>query len=147
MTTGTKILIGTVAALGIAALFAFSKKTRTTAKKVVGRIADIGDSMTSTPDAMDLQKGSGDVQHILQLQQLLNELHDAVKYINSKCGTPWLTYPGKMPGVSGVFDDATEKAMQFYLGRATIDLEYLNAIREKIAKYEAGNKCKYPLSY
>lgn len=146
MTTGTKIVIGTAAVLGITALFAFNKKSKAAVKKFFGTIV-AGVSSSDTPDDADLQLGSGDVQHVLQLQGFLNELHTAVKHINGKCGITWPVYTGTMPGVSGVFDNATESAMTFYLGRKTIDLDYLNMIRTKMAKYQAGDKCKYPLSY
>jgi hypothetical protein len=145
MTKGVKILIGVAAVGGVALLFAFRKKGVPAVKKV-GKIV-IPDSSATTPDNSDLQKGSGDVQHILQLQGLLNELHQAVIYINEKCRTQWGLYQGTMPAVSGVFDDATENAMQFYLNRKTIDLFYLDEIRIKLARYEVGDKCKYPLAY
>lgn len=146
MTTAVKILIGTGIALGGVALLAFHKKTKETVKKVVGKIF-VGDSATDTPGGDDLQKGSGDVQHILQLQQVLNQMHTAIIYINGNCGIQWPVYRGLMPGVSGVFDDATAKAMQFYLNRETIDLSYLDEIRIKLARYNAGDRCKYPLSF
>lgn len=146
MTKTVKIVIGISAALSVIALFAFSSKARTTAKKAVSKIL-VGDSSTATPNNQDLAKGSGDVQHILQLQQLLNELHTAVQYINANCGIQWPLYGGRLPDVSGIFDDTTQAATQFYLARATVDLDYLNDIRAKLNKYQSGdNKCTYPLS-
>ncbi len=147
MTKATKIIVITVGLLGVASLFAFSAKARSSAKKAVGKIIDIGDTSATTPSGGDLAQGSEDIQHILQLQQMLNELHAAVQYINKNCSMSWALYPGNPLQVNGVFDMATEKMLQFYLNRQTIDLDYLNEIRNKLNQYQSGDKCKYPLSY
>lgn len=145
MTKGTKILIGVVATLGVTALFAFHKKSKAVVKKV-GKLV-IGDSSIGTPDNADLKKGSTDAQHVMQLQQALNQIHAAAQYINSKCGgIKWAVYPGGTLPVNGSFDSNTAAASQFYLNRQEVDLDYLNSIREKLSKYQAGDKCKYPLS-
>lgn len=142
MTTGTKILIGTSLIIGIASLFAFRKKI----SKQWGKIF-IPDSSGVTDIGDMLRKGSKDEQHVDQLQNILNEIHAAAKYINSKCGITWGVFPGDALRPDGVFDDKTERMLQFYLNRKEIDLEYLNEIRSKLAAYQKGDKCKYPLSY
>lgn len=145
MTTGTKILISTIAGIGIISLFAFRKKVVPAVKKV-GKLF-IADSSTTTADDGILKKGSTDEQHIEQLQAALNEIHNAAKYITASCNVWWPINAAGILQENGVFDDRTATACQFYLNRKEVDLDYLNDIRNKLSAYRAGDKCKYPLSY
>lgn len=137
-------MVGVLAAAGL--LLAFTKKGKKITKKV-GKLV-LPDSFTSTPEGESLKKGSADEQHVMQLQQVLNSIHAAAQYINKTCGTmQWGVFPGGLADVSGTFDDKTAQMSQFYLNRQEVDLDYLDEVREKIRKYNAGDKCKYPLSY
>lgn len=147
MTRGVKILIGVAGLLGITALFAFHKPAQTAVKKLVGKIPFIGDTSPATPGDAPLMTGSADIQHIMQLQQALNDIHTAAVNINKNCKTiSWGVNPGGILQVNGVFDDKTATAAQFYLNREQVDLDYLDMVRTKIDKWRQGDPCIYPLS-
>lgn len=147
MTTGIKILIGGLSLAAVVGFLGFTTKGKAIVKKAGSLL--IGDSSATTSDNSGILKaGSDDVQHIMQLQDVLNALTTSIQYINKNCGVdPWPVYPLGTLQVNGVFDASTSAASQFYLNRTEVDLDYLNQIRAKIAASNAGSdKCVYPLS-
>lgn len=148
MKSGKAILITlvlVVAGTGIAYAF------RTKKKQAIKGSVSIGDIEIGQEEGV-LKKQSTDEQHIMQLQEVLNALHQAAFYINNNCGgIKWGYMSGSLPGgkivnESGVFDDKTEQACKYYLNRTEVELWYLDFIRQKIDKYKSGNKCTYPLA-
>lgn len=146
MTKNIKIaLIGVGTVTGIALLLAFTKKGKQVVKKVGSLI--IPDSSATTDAGGVLRAGSSDMQHVMELQQALNDLTTITTWINTNCGIQWGVWPSGLIDISGVFDTRTASVAQFYLNRTEVDLDYLNEIRAKISAYNAGsNKCYYPLS-
>jgi hypothetical protein len=134
-----------VAGAGVAYAFG-RRKIKAPVKKKVSVTA--GDNTAGTDEGDTLRKGSADVQHVTQLQEALNALHQAAIYINGHCAT--IKWPTKGTGSTvvsenGKFDDATAAATKFYLNREEVDLDYLELIKKKIAAYKAGRLCEYPM--
>lgn len=144
--TKKKILI-TVTLLLAAAGMAFALRKTKAGKKLSG-ILQIGDTQPTEGDGDVIGKGSGNEQRVQQLQEAINAIHKAAIYINNNCGgIKWAVFPGGLLSANGVFDDKTEKAVQFYFGgRKNVDLWYLDMIRQKITAYEKGDKCVYPMA-
>lgn len=147
MTKRTKIIIGVISGMAvIAGLLSFTKKGKQVRKKVAKLILPDSIITSDTTGATSIKKGSNN-QYVEQLQDLLNQLHSAVQYINGNCGSiKWGLFPGGTVAVSGSFDDKTAQMSQFYLNRQEVEIDYLNELREKIGKWKKGSKCIYPLS-
>ena len=147
MSTKKIILITLViimASAGVA--YAFSKRKT---KKDTGTV-DVGESSATSDSGDILKQGSNDIQHVTQLQEVLNAIHKAAWYINNTCSSiKWPLLSGGNANVvneNGVFDSNTERVTKYYLARTEVDLDFLNMLRSKIDKYRKGDKCIYPLS-
>ena len=159
MTKSAKIATITAVLLlaGAGVAYAFRKKKPVAAvKKLVGSIIwpdEIGGTQVTTEDGSTVLKQGSKNQYVEQLKDALNDIHKAVAYINGNCSMKW-AYFNKLPTSSSgniltpndSFDSTTAQVAQFYLNRSEVELDYLNEIREKIAKWKKGNKCIYPLS-
>lgn len=147
MTKKAKIIIGvSVAVAGLVALLSFTKKGKQVVKKV-GKVVIPDSIITSDATGTTSIKAGSKSQYVEQLQDALNQVHSAVQYINGNCGTiKWGLFPGGTVPVTGSFDDKTAAMSQFYLNRQEVEIDYLNDLRSKIAKWKQGSKCIYPLS-
>lgn len=147
MTKKSKIILGvSLGLLAVVSLLSFTKKGKEIKKNISKLI--ISDSIISsdTTGATSIKKGSNN-QYVEQLQDVLNQIHAAVQYINSNCGSiKWGLFSSGTVPVSGTFDDKTAQMSQFYLNRQEVEIDYLNEIRAKLAKWKQGSKCIYPLS-
>lgn len=151
MKKGGKIAVITAALLltGVAAYALFKKPKAPPKKKLVTTVSTDNPVIVDENFSGTLKPGSSG-RYVEQLQQALNDLHNAVLYINKNCSMQWPSFGsyGNNPlPVSGSYDAKTALASQFYLNRTEVDLDYLRMIQDKIDKYRAGDKCKHPLSY
>jgi len=149
MSTKKAILITCVILVaGAGVAYAFRNKKAIKGKKAT---LDVGPVEIGQVDNT-LRQGSEDEQHVTQLQEVLNVLHKAAKYINTNCGGIKWGYmagsntDGSIVKENGVFDVKTANASQYYLNRREVELEYLDLIRKKVAKYKTGDKCVYPMA-
>lgn len=161
MTKTAKILLIT-GGLAIAALATYAqlKKKKTAVplpappkpKKTSSIV--VGDNVSTTPADQPLTEGVDDPQHVIQLQDALNELHQAAGYINTNCsGIKWPTFAkwatdenGNILNAHGVFDSRTTAVSLYYLNKTTVTLDQLTALRAQLSAWRSGgDKCKYPL--
>lgn len=153
MTKSAKIILITTGLLAVGAGVAYAyRKKKVSATKPVLVTAD--NPVTTTETGSDVLKaGSTDEQHVLQLQEVLNTLHQSARYINLNCGgikwgymTSGNMADGKVVTENGKFDAKTKAAAKFYLNREEVDLWFLDLMRGKIAKYNKSDKCVYPMA-
>ena len=151
MTKQTKIIIITTSLLAVAGVtYAATRKKKNPVKTAVRKIVKVivpGYAKTDDQGSETL-KTSSTGQYVEWLQETLNDLHAAAKYITKSCDTFWPVYSGNTLSVSGTFDTPTQNMMKFYLAKTEIDIDDMLDVRSQLASYTAGNdKCKYPLSY
>lgn len=152
MKQATRIIIISVGVLALGGIAYAATRKKKPVKKLSGSVS-VGQGSSTSPDEEEtLSQGSSDEQHVTQLQEVLNTLHRSANYINNNCGgIKWGYMAGSLSGgnivnENGVFDARTAKACQYYLNRTQVDLDYLQFIRDKIAKFRKGDQCVYPLA-